>query len=63
MFSQRVKHHKNIPEIYQTAKFLLSFYNNTRCMAFISIHKSVSRGIQIPECLMILDHLIREAEL
>ena len=30
MSSQRVKHHKNIPQIYQTAKFSLSFYNDPR---------------------------------
>ena len=31
MFSQRVKHHRNTPPIFQPAKFLLSFYNDTRC--------------------------------
>ena len=31
MSSQRVKHHKNIPQIYQTVKFSLSFYNDPRC--------------------------------
>ena len=69
MFSQRVKYHKGMPWIDQTSKFLLSFYNNTRCnkisqmavlrmdwYSLISIHKSASRGIQIFECLLILDH-------
>ena len=66
MFSQRVNHHKNIPQIYQTATFL-SFYNTrhnkiNQIAAFrmdwyllISIHKFASRAIQISKCLMNLD--------
>ena len=72
MFSQRVKHHKNTPQIFQT-EFQLSFSNITRCYkinqmvalrmdwySLISIHKSASRAM-LSECLMILDHLSREA--
>ena len=76
MCSPRVKHHKNIAQIYPAAKFFLSFYNNTMCnkinqitaqrmdwYSLKSIHKSESRGIQISECLIILNHLSREIEL
>ena len=66
-FSEREKHHKDIPQIVQTAKFLLRFYNNTRCnkinqmealrmdwYSLISIHKSLSTAM-LSECLMVLD--------
>ena len=68
--------HKNPCCTQQTAKLLLSFYYNTRCnkisqmaalrmdwYSLISIHKSASRGIQISECLLILDHLNRDIKL
>ena len=73
--SQRVKYYKSTTKIFQTAKFLLSFYNNTGCNeinqmaalrmdwhSLISTYKSSSRAM-LSECLMILDHLSREVEL
>ena len=62
MFSERVKHHKNTPQIFR--------YNEINQMealrmvwySLISIHKSASRAT-ISECLMILDNLSREVEL
>ena len=74
MFLQRVKHHKNTPQIFQT-EFWLSFCNNTRWnkinqmaalrmywYSLISMHEPVSRAV-LCECLILLDHLSREVEL
>ena len=70
MFSQRVEYPRDTPPIFQPAKFLVTFYDNTSCnkinqmdlYSLVSIHISASR-VMLPECLMNLDHLSREVEL
>ena len=75
VFTESKASQKTLLKFSNRAKFLLSFYNNTRCnkinqmtalrmdwYSLISIRKSVSRAM-LSECLMILNHLSREVEI
>ena len=75
VFTESKSSQKHSSNFSNRAKFLLIFYNNTRCnkinqiaarrgdwYSLLFIHKSVTRAMLF-ECLMVLDHLNREVEL
>ena len=75
VFTESKVSQRHSSNLSKRAKFLLIFYNNTRCKkmnqvaafrmdwySLISIHE-YSSSAMLSECLIILDHLSREIEL
>ena len=75
VFTESKVSQKHSSNLSKRVKFLLVFNNNTRCnkinqvaafrmdrYSLMSIHKSSSSAM-LSECIIVLDHLSREAEL